>query len=56
MSIIDIGILTGFKPEQKSLRKVTVTMIATLLHKDKCHFFVSNSLIFHNENTKEIDV
>ena len=35
MSIIDIGILTGFKPEQKSLQKVTVTMIAILSPKDK---------------------
>ena len=35
MSIIDIGILTGFKPEQKSLQKVTVMMIATLSPKDK---------------------
>ena len=35
MSIIDIGILTGFKPEQKSLQKVRVTMIATLSPKDK---------------------
>ena len=35
MSIIDIGILTGFEPEQKSLKKVTVTMIATLSPKDQ---------------------
>ena len=45
MSIIDIGILTGFKPEQKSLQKVRVTMIAThpktkFFKFAKFHFFV----------------
>ena len=67
MSIMDIGILTGFKPDQESLKKVVIflfifmfliflLLVMMLFQSQSIAVVAADSVVSHVENRLDLDV